>query len=110
MQATTAVQRLAEKLVDAAAAFGTLIVKTYAAADVANAAADPMQAAVLCAVTRIATDGNVEVIVPAKPEALPDHVWMAHVEWVATAEAGRAAWLQAVAAATAALSDTRGAA
>ena len=110
MQATTAVQRLAEKLVDAAAAFGTLIVKTYAAADVANAAADPVQAAVLCAVTRIATDGNVEVIVPDKPEALPDHVWMAHVESVATAEAGRAAWLEAVAAATAALSDARGAA
>ncbi len=110
MQATTAVQRLAEKLVDAAAAFGMLIVKTYTAADVAKAAADPAQAAVLCAVTRIATDGNVEVIVPDKPEALPDHVWMAHVELVATAEAGRADWLEAVAAATAALSDARGAA
>ncbi len=105
VQTAAALQRLVEKLADATAAFGTLTVKTYAAADVAKAAADPAQAALLCAVTRIATDGSVEVIVPDKPEALPAHVWLAHTESAASAQAGRADWLEAVAAAAAALSD-----
>ena len=102
-QRATALERLVEKLAEAAAGFGTLIVKTYAAADVAKAAVDPAQAGVLSAVTRIATDGAVEVIVPEMPNALPAHVWAAHLGSVEAALTGRARWLEAVATAVTAV-------
>jgi hypothetical protein len=98
------VQRLVDQLRNDEVASGELVVKTYAAADVAKAADESVQAAQLSAVTRIAANGVVEVIVPDTAEGLPDHVWRAHVESVASAQAGRADWLKAVAAALAALS------
>jgi hypothetical protein len=104
------VQRLVEKLRDDEMASGALVVKTYTAADVARAVDDPSQAARLCAVTSIASDGTVEVIVPDTAEGLPDHTWRAHAESVASAQAGRADWLKAVAAALAALSGVQTAA
>lgn len=102
-RAAALVRLLAEKLADAAAGFGALVIKTYAAADMAAAAADPAQAGILAAVTRIALDGSVEVIVPEAPGALPEHVRAAHLASVEAAQAGRAQWLEAVAAAVAAL-------
>jgi hypothetical protein len=104
------VQRLVDKLRDDDRALGELVVKTYAAADVAKAVGDPAQFARLSAVTRIASDGAVEVIVPDKVDGLPDHIWQAHAESVASAQAGRADWLKAVAVALAALSGVQTAA
>jgi hypothetical protein len=101
------VQRLVDMLRNAAAASGELVVKTYAAADVAKAVGDPAQSALLSAVTRIASDGTVEVIVPDKVDGLPDHIWRAHAESVASAQSGRADWLKAVATALAALSGVQ---
>jgi hypothetical protein len=109
VSAPQVVQRLADKLSGAADAFGDLVVKTFVAVDVAQVIADPARTGLLCAVTRIAPDGTVEVIVPQSVEALPDHAWRAHAETVAAAQAGRADWLKAVAAAVATLPDARSA-
>jgi hypothetical protein len=104
------VQRLVDKLRNDEMALGELMVKTYAAADVAKAVDDLAQFARLRAVTRITSDGTVEVIVPDKVDGLPDRIWQAHVESVASAQAGRADLLKAVAAALAALSNVQTAA
>lgn len=105
-QLQAALQRLADLLAQAATQFDTLVVKTYAADDVAGAAEDPETAGALCATTRITLAGDSEMIIPSNTQALAAHILPAHQEAVKAAQMGRAQWMQAVAAAAQTVAKT----
>jgi hypothetical protein len=98
-QILAALQRLGALLADVATKFDTLVVKTYSADEVAQAADAPEQTGMLCVATRVSLEGNVETIVPTQGKKLPEHLWLAHQAALQAAQSGRAQWLQAVAAA-----------
>ncbi len=67
---TRAIERLVDQLNQALEQAADLEIKTYVAADVAQAASDPDQAGKLVAYTRLRWNGETTTVVPAQPDQL----------------------------------------
>ncbi len=106
---TTSLQEFAERLgetlkkaIDDAA---HLEVETYVADDLAavNYREGDFSAAQLRAVTRMALDGDTQVVVPRRGDQLDAELWAIHTSMVQQAQANRAEMIRAIAAAAAGL-------
>ena len=96
------IQQLTESLGHAADDLSSLEVRTFATGDLSKVTYDydtktfkgELQ---LRSLTRIAFDGDMQVVVPEKNGALDEPVWQAHVAMVREAQANRAQFLGAMA-------------
>jgi lantibiotic modifying enzyme len=98
-------ERLGETLKRAIEDAAHLEVETYVADDLAsvNYHAGDFSAAQLRAVTRMALDGDTQVVVPRRGEQLDAELWAIHTSMVQQAQTNRAEMIRAIAAAAAGL-------
>ena len=94
--------QLTESLGHAAADLSSLEVRTFATSDLSKVTYDYAAKAFsgelqLRSLTRIAFDGDMQVVVPEKNGALDEATWQAHVAMVREAQANRAQFLGAMA-------------
>jgi hypothetical protein len=90
------VQRLAERLGAAMEQTTDLEVKTYVAADVAEAVANPGQAGRLVAYTHLTWAGDTVLVAPEQPEAMSELLVTLHGQTVEQASAHKIATMKAV--------------
>jgi hypothetical protein len=93
---SAAVQRLAERLGAAMEQTTDLEVKTYVAADVAEAVANPGQAGRLVAYTHLTWAGDTVLVAPEQPEELSELLVTLHGQTVEQASAHKIATMKAV--------------
>ena len=91
---SAAVQRLAERLSTALEQTTDLEVKTYVAADVGKAIANPGQAGKLVAYTRLTWAGDASLIVPEQPDQLSELLVTLHDKTVEQARANKVATVE----------------
>ena len=91
---SAAVQRLAERLSSALEQTTDLEVKTYVAADVGKAIANPDQAGKLVAYTRLTWAGDATLVVPEQPDQLNELLVTLHDKTVEQARASKVATLE----------------
>ena len=91
---SAAVQRLAERLSTALEQTTDLEVKTYVAADVSKAIANPDQPGRLVAYTRLTWAGDASLIVPEQPDQLNELLVTLHDKTVEQARSNKVATLE----------------
>ena len=96
------IQQLTESLGHAADDLSSLEVRTFATSDLSKVTYDYANKTFggelqLRSLTRIAFDGDMQVVVPEKNGALDEPTWQAHVAMVREAQANRAQFLGAMA-------------